>query len=147
MDVHLRFLVPSHPRFLSLIRTAVGELGLACGLPEKDCRGIILAVDEALANIIRHAYDGDADRVIEVNCRAWSDRLEFTLFDQGNPPDPARLAPNPPNDEALGGRGMYIIRTIMDQVCYERVPGGNQVRLIKRLPPAGTCTEGEGKDI
>ncbi len=139
--------MPSHPRFLSLIRAAVGELGLACGLPEKDCRGVILAVDEALANIIRHAYHGDADRQIELNCRARTDRLEFTLLDQGNPPDPRRLAPNPPNDEALGGRGVYIIKTIMDEVSYERLPGGNQVRLTKWLPTAGTCAEGAEEDI
>ncbi len=147
MDVHLRFLVPSHPRFLSLIRAAVGELASVYGLPDEECREIVLAVDEALANIIRHAYRGQVDRVIEVNCRASADRLEFTLLDQGDPPDPARLTAEPPDDETLCGRGMPLIRMIMDEVCYERVPGGNQVRLSKRLPTARTGAEGEGKKI
>jgi anti-sigma regulatory factor (Ser/Thr protein kinase) len=79
-----------------------------------------LAVDEAMANIIRHAYHGDFDQAIEVNCRAWNDRLEFTLLDQCEPPDPARLAAHPLDDMALGGRGIHIMRTIMDDVCYER---------------------------
>jgi anti-sigma regulatory factor (Ser/Thr protein kinase) len=147
MDVHLKFLLPSDPRFLALMRTTVAELGLACGLPDRDCRGLSLAVDEALANIIRHAYRGEVDRRIEVDCRVWPDHLEITLLDQGDPPDSARLERELPDHEALSGRGMHLIRTIMDEVCYEQVPGGNQVRLTKRLPGAGTGTGGDGKDL
>jgi anti-sigma regulatory factor (Ser/Thr protein kinase) len=147
MDVQLRFLVPSHPRFLPLIRTAAGELGTALGLPDHECRGLSLAVDEALANIIRHAYRGKTNHVIEVNCHVSADCLEITILDQGDPPDPARLAAELPDEDALGGRGMHLIRTIMDEVCYEQVPGGNQVRLSKRLPVAGTGAASEGKDI
>jgi serine/threonine-protein kinase RsbW len=147
MDAHLKFSLPSHPRFLSLVRTAVGELGTAYGLADRECRGLSMAVDEALANIIRHAYRGRVDRRIEVDCRAWADRLEITLLDQGDPPDPARLAGQLPDDEALSGRGMHIIRTLMDEVCYEQVPGGNQVRLTKRLPAGSTDAEREGNDL
>lgn len=147
MDVSLKFLVPSHPRFLAVVRAAVGELGAVYGLPDEECMGVTLAVDEALANIIRHAYHGDFDRAIEVDCRAADGRLEFTLLDQGEPPDPARLCAHELDDVALGGRGTHIIRSTMDEVCYERVPGGNQLRLSKRLPAAKTGAEGEGKDI
>jgi anti-sigma regulatory factor (Ser/Thr protein kinase) len=147
MSVHLKFLLPSDPRFSALIRTAVAELGLACGLPDRECRGLSLAVDEALANIIRHAYRGEVDRRIEVNCRVWPDRLEIALLDQGDPPDPTRLEGKLPDHEALSGRGMHLIRTIMDEVCYEQVPGGNQVRLTKRLLVAGTGADGNGKDL
>ncbi len=145
MEVHLKFLLPSHPRYLSVVRAAVGELGSVSGLPAEECRAIVLAVDEALANVIRHAYRGDFGREMEVNCRAFADHLEFTLLDQGEPPDPARLAPHPLDDVALSGRGTHIIRSIMDDVSYEQVPGGNQLRLRKRLPAAGTIAEGEGK--
>ena len=139
--------MPSHPRYLSVVRAAVGELGSVCGLPDTDCRGIMLAVDEALANIIRHAYRGDFDREIEFNCQAFSDRLEFTLLDQGEPPDPARLAPHSLDAVALSGRGTHIIRSTMDEVCYEQVPGGNQLRLSKRLPAAGSGAEGEKQSL
>jgi anti-sigma regulatory factor (Ser/Thr protein kinase) len=145
MNVHLKFSMPSHPRYLAVVRAAVGELGSVCGLPAEECRGMTLAVDEAMANIIRHAYHGDFDQAIEVNCRAWNDRLEFTLLDQGEPPDPARLAAHPLDDVALSGRGTHIMRTIMDDVCYERVPGGNQLKLNKRLPAAKTGVRGKEK--
>jgi two-component sensor histidine kinase len=76
-DVSLKFLLPSHPRYLSVVRAAVGELGPVCGLPAEEWRGIVLAVDEALANIIRHAYLGHSDRQIEVNCQASIDRQRW----------------------------------------------------------------------
>ena len=144
MGVVLNFLVPSHPRYLSVVRAAVGELGSLYGLPDPDCRGIALAVHEALTNIIRHAYRGDSEQQIDVICRAYPGYLEFTLLDRGEPPDPARLAEHPLDDVALGGRGTHIIRSIMDEVCYEQVPGGNRLRLRKRLPAAESSAEGEG---
>ncbi len=147
MDVHVKFLLPSHPRFLCLVRTAVGELGAACGLADRECRGLSLAVDEAMANIIRHAYRGEVDRRIEVDCRAFADRLEITLLDQGDPPDPARLAGELPGHEALSGRGMHLIKTLMDEVSYEQMSCGNQVRLTKRLPVVSNDAEREGKNL
>jgi len=143
----LKFRVPSDPRFLPVIRAAVGELGLVCGLRGEECRGITLAVDEALANIIRHAYRGAPDRAIEVTCESRKDRLDFTLLDHGEPPDPARLGAHPLDDVALGGRGTHIIRMVMDEVRYERVPRGNQVRLSKRLPTAEIVAEGSKEGI
>jgi anti-sigma regulatory factor (Ser/Thr protein kinase) len=137
MDVHLKFQVPSHPRFLCVVRAAVEELGLVYGLPEEDCRAITLAVDEALANVIRHAYHGKLDQAIELTCHASADRLEFTLLDQGDAPDPARICGQPMDEVALSGRGTHIMKMVMDEVCYERVPEGNQLKLIKRLPAAG----------
>jgi anti-sigma regulatory factor (Ser/Thr protein kinase) len=147
MDVRVKFWIPSQTRFLSVVRAAVGELGSVSGLADEACRGITLAVDEALANVIRHGYRGAPNGTIEVNCQAWTDRLEFTLLDQGEPPGPVRLAAHPLDDVALSGRGTYIIRSMMDEVNYERVPAGNQLRLSKRLPPAGLDAEEEGKDL
>lgn len=134
MDFHLRFVMSSNPRFLSIVRSAVGALGSVYGLPEEECRAVTLAMDEALANVIRHAYKNHYDQEVEVNCRAWADRLEFTLLDHGEPADPARICGQPLDDFALSGRGTHMIKMIMDEMVYERVPGGNQLRLIKRLP-------------
>ena len=125
--------MPSNPRFLPIVRAAVDELSLVFGLPEESSQGVTLAVDEALANIIRHAYKNRYDQQIELNCRAGNDQIEFTLLDQGEPPDPARICGQPLDDVSLSGRGTHLIKTIMDEVTYERVPGGNQLTLIKRL--------------
>ena len=129
-----------------MIRAAVGELGSVYGLPEEECRGIALAVDEALANIIRHAYHGERDRLIEMRCEGGADGLEFTLLDQGDPPDPERLEAHPLDDVALGGRGTHIMRAVMDEVRYEQSYRGNQVRLRKKVP-AAVSAEGAGKTL
>ena len=134
LDLSVRILLQSDPRFLALVRATVGELGSVCGLPDPECRSMTLAVDEALANVIRHAYHGDPFGKIEVDCRGEGDRLEFTLLDQGEAPDPERLNGRPPDTFSLGGRGTHLIRMAMDEVRYERVPGGNQLRMTKRLP-------------
>jgi anti-sigma regulatory factor (Ser/Thr protein kinase) len=134
--------MPSHPRLLSVVRAAVGEIGLVYGLPEESCRELTLAVDEALANVIRHAYGNRYDREIEVKCQVGADQMEFTLLDQGEPPDPDRICGQPLNDASLSGRGTHLIKAIMDEVCYERVPEGNLLRLIKYLPTGRVRLDG-----
>ena len=134
MEVSIKLELPSNPRYLSLVRAVVGELAATHELRPKERRGLMLAVDEALSNVIRHAYHGDFQKPVEVTCQAFPDRLEFVLFDQGMAPDPARLEPHPLDEVALSGRGTHIIRSIMDSVSYERAPGGNILRLTKRLP-------------
>ena len=134
MSFQLKLVMPSHPRLLSVVRAAVGEIGLVYGLPEESCREVTLAVDEALANVIRHAYGNHYDREVEVQCQIDADQMEFTLLDQGEPPDLDRICGQPLNDASLSGRGTHLIKAIMDEVCYERVPEGNRLRLIKHLP-------------
>jgi len=135
--------MPSHPRFLSIVRAAVDQLGLVYGLTEESCRGVTLAVDEALSNTIRHAYKNRHDQEIELSCQAGADHLEFTLVDRGEPPDPARICGQPLNEVSLSGRGTHVIKAIMDEMHYQRVPGGNQLKLIKHLPAAKVSVDGE----
>ncbi len=141
MSFHLKIVMPSDPHFLCVVRAAVGELGLAYGLPEESCRGITLAVDEALANVIRHAYKSHHGHEIELDCRVVADQMEFRILDCGEPPDPARICAQPLDDVSLSGRGTHLMKAIMDEVSYERVGGKNQVKMIKRLPSAQTSVK------
>jgi anti-sigma regulatory factor (Ser/Thr protein kinase) len=143
MSFQLRVVMPSHPRLLAVLRAAVGEIGSVYGLPEESCREVTLAVDEALANVIRHAYKNRYDREIEVNCQIDENQMEFTLLDHGEPPDPDRICGQPLNDASLSGRGTHMIKAIMDEVCYERVPEGNLLRLIKHLPAGRMALDGQ----
>lgn len=141
MSFHLKFVMPSHPRYLCIVRAAVTELSLVHGFPEESSQGLTLAIDEALANVIRHAYKGRHDQEVELNCRTVDDRLEFTLLDHGEAPDPARICGQPMDEVSLSGRGTHLIKAVMDEVCYERVPRGNQLKLIKYLPAAKVGTD------
>jgi serine/threonine-protein kinase RsbW len=143
MSFHLRFMMPSDPRFLSIVRAAVDQLGQTYGLTEESCRGVTLAVDEALSNTIRHAYKDRYDQEIELNCHAGDDYLEFTLVDRGEPPDLAKICGQPLDEVSLSGRGTHVIKAIMDETHYERVPEGNQLKLIKHLPATKVIVDGE----
>jgi anti-sigma regulatory factor (Ser/Thr protein kinase) len=143
MIFHLRFDLPSDPRFLAIVRAAVGELSRIYGLPDEECSGVTLAVDEALANIIRHAYKNRDDQRIEFNCDVNAEQMEFTLLDRGEPPDPARICGQPLDEFSLSGRGTHLIKAIMDEVSYKQVSGGNQLKLIKRLPIAKKRADGD----
>ena len=136
MTSRLRLTLPSDPCFLSVVRVAVGELGAIYGLSDEERIEITLAVDEALANVIRHAYKSCYDREIEFECFVDGEQMEFTLLDQGEAPDPEKICGKPMDDCSLSGRGTHLIKAIMDEMSYEKVPGGNQLKLVKRLPGA-----------
>jgi anti-sigma regulatory factor (Ser/Thr protein kinase) len=137
----LRVVMSSDPRFLSVVRAVVGRLGEVYGLTEDSCREVTLAVDEALANVIRHAYKNRHDEEIEFNCQAMADHLEFTLVDRGEPADMARICGRPLDEVSLSGRGTHLIKAAMDEMRYERVPAGNQLRLTKNIPAAKVTVE------
>jgi len=143
MSFHLKLIMPSDPRVLPVVRAAVGELAAVCGLPEETRQGITLAVDEALANVIRHAYKNRHDQEMELDCQAESDRIVFKLLDCGEAPDPDRICGKPLDDVTPGGRGTHLMRAIMDEMTYERVPGKNQLRLVKQIPAPAVDVAGK----
>jgi len=124
----------SDPRLLPVVRSTVAELAAVWGFETEQCRSITLAVDEALSNVIQHAYKNRCDQEIELSCQAHSDSLEFSFVDRGEAVDPSRVCAQPLDETATSGRGTHLIRQIMDEVCYERLPEGNRLRLKKYLP-------------
>jgi serine/threonine-protein kinase RsbW len=126
--------ISSDPRLLSVVRSTVSELAKVCGFKDEQCRRITLAVDEALSNVMRHAYKNRRDQEIELKCEAHSDCLEFNFIDRGEAADRSRICAQPLDEIATGGRGTHLIRQIMDEVCYDQVSEGNRLRLKKYLP-------------
>ena len=124
--------MPSDPRYLPVVRGAVGPLAAVVGWSEEECQAVTLALDEALTNIIRHAYHGRADGIIEVECREDQGGLEFTLWDTGDPPDKSKICARRVGDQP-GGMGTHIIKDVMDTVSYQALPGGNRFVAVKRL--------------
>ena len=132
----LRFQITmtSNSRLLSVVRAAISELAAVQGFDDHQCRCITLAIDEALSNVIRHAYRNRCDQEIELICQVRSNCLEFAFIDRGEPADPARFCARPLDDKPGGGRGTHIIRQVMDEVRYERAPEGNRLCLKKYFP-------------
>jgi len=131
--VDITFVMQSNPRYLPIVRAMVGQLASVTGFPESDSRALVLAMDEALANVIRHAYHGDTSRRIELECHAVQGGLQFRIRDTGEPPDPARIRARPLDCDRAGGLGPHIIHQVMDSVSYCTSAEGNCFTASKQL--------------
>lgn len=131
--IDVTFVMCSDPRYLPVVRAAIGQLAAMVGWNGSESLSITMAVDEALANVIRHAYHGRTDGRIELHCRATEDELQFRLQDSGDPPDMSRICAREVGCDKVGGLGTHIIRDVMDTVSYKRSPEGNVFSAAKRL--------------
>ncbi len=102
------------------------------------CNAVEICLTEALNNIIKHAYSGNNDKVIDVTLRKDTNYLEFELRDEGIPRE--KLVINDlsfdPNDiEGLpeSGMGLFIIKQLMDEINYYSLNGKNYFTLKKWL--------------
>ena len=137
LTTQIKLEIPSDAQLLRVVRGVVEQWCLRAGFAEDDCRQVTLAVDEAMANVIRHAYGGQPGQPIEIICSANDRGVEFVIEDRGKPVDRVRLAAateKRPDELRPGGRGAYFIEQIMDQVEYETLPGRNRARLVKYRP-------------
>jgi anti-sigma regulatory factor (Ser/Thr protein kinase) len=131
--LQMKFAMPSDPRYLPVVRGAIGPLAAVIGWDETECGAITLAVDEAIANIIRHAYHSRADGLIELECRESAEGLEVTLLDNGDAPDRSKICARELGCDQPGGLGTHIIKQVMDSVSYEASPEGNRFVASKLL--------------
>ena len=106
------------------------------GFDEDDQHRIDMAVHETLINAIWHGNKNDPSKSVWLRFEIFSDRLEIRVRDQGNGYDPVRV-PDPLKDENLlnsSGRGIFLIRTFMDEYRVESQAGkGTEVILVKKL--------------
>jgi len=120
------------------VREFVLKAARQFGFEEEEASKIVLAVDEACTNVIKHAYQYAPDRKIEIVIRPDKDRLQITVIDDGRAFNPS-IAKLPDLKQHLshyrrGGLGIYLMRTLMDKVEYKYAPGKrNEVRLTKYL--------------
>lgn len=127
--------IPSATRHLGAVRQFVAERAEAEGLPENTVQELRMAVEEACANVIEHAYAGDTSREIDVTVIADAERFTVRIRDEGKPFRPETYAA--PDVRKLikrrrsGGLGVHLMRRLMDQVEYRTRAGTNEVRLTK----------------
>jgi len=129
--------VPSDPAFLRMVRTAVDTLCAVAGMDENGRCMIVLAVDEACANIIRHSYDGAPDKRIICEGRLEEDALSFVLRDFGKKVELSRIQPRELDEVRPGGLGVHFMRKVMDSVEFEDCGAdGTCLTMRKRISAA-----------
>ena len=99
---------------------------------------IALSVDEACTNVIKHAHHHNARRLMDIKIETDANKIKITITDKGKGFDITKLQ-DPDIEKYIkeskhGGLGIYLIKTLMDEVNYEFNPGvKNQVQLTKYL--------------
>lgn len=128
--------VTSDVHQLAHIGHFVTQAGSAAGLGERALFAVELACDEACSNVIRHGYAGQPGE-IHITCQVADSDFIVEVVDRGPPFNPLSVKPAPAansiDDIPVGGRGVYLIRKLMDSVSYEYDPRhGNRLTMIKR---------------
>jgi serine/threonine-protein kinase RsbW len=133
--------VKSRTENLSLIRDFINSSATEINIPEDIVENIILAVDEACTNIIKHAYKYSPDGDIIIKVKPSSTKFVVSIIDNGISFEPDTV-PEPDlqkyyRQRRVGGLGIYLMRTLMDEVKYISKPGEyNEVLLSKNIKVA-----------
>jgi len=131
-----RLKIPSVTENLHLIRDFIIKIADNAGFNIENQEKIALAVDEACTNVIKHAYRFDSRRLIDIAIQTDAKKIKITITDKGGgfdinkikDPDIKKYV----KEARHGGLGIYLIKTLMDEVQYEFNPGvKNQVQLTK----------------
>lgn len=128
----LRF--PARPARLKQARALVRQAAESCGGSEDWVHDVVVAVDEACQNIIRHAYNGQRGDIVLTVLRAGPD-LVVRLVDFAPPVDVSQIRPRPLDELRPGGLGTHFIRELMDEVRFMPPPpgAGNLLQMKKRI--------------
>ncbi len=139
-QVDIRLEVRADPALLRAVRGLLCAYARSQGFTEARAEEVVLAVDEACTNAIRHSYGGPCDETIELRLGPAEGGVEITLCDRGKPAPEGKLVPGPcraPDPGAVrpGGLGVGLMFRVFDEVEFR--PGkerGNAVRMFLRRP-------------
>ena len=127
--------IASRYEMLDLVQTALSHLTVLAGFDEDSAHYVSVAVRESVVNAIKHGNHGDESKRVCLDFLIHGSGLEVRVQDEGAGFDPDSI-PDPLAQENLlktGGRGIFFMRSFMDEVSYSfPARGGTLVRMIKR---------------
>jgi serine/threonine-protein kinase RsbW len=122
------------PSDLRLIEAAVSHLVSRCRACSFDGPRLELnfrvGVTEAIANAVLYGNESDPSKTVRVELRVDPDRVVISVADEGDGFDPSRVPDptRPENLQSTGGRGLFLIRKLMDEIHFNE--RGNAVRMV-----------------
>ncbi|MBF0541723.1 MAG: ATP-binding protein [Nitrospirae bacterium] len=124
--------IPSNPKYLRLIRAVVSTIGQMSSLSDDSIDQVMLAVDEACTNIIRHAYNNDFNKEIILQFNYSNDFFEVIIEDFGKKAEPDYFNCQPIGEIRTGGYGLHLIRRAFDVLNYDKtMENGNRLKLLR----------------
>ncbi len=120
--------ISADPEELPQVREALAAAIRPIGFDGHEGAQIVLAIDEALANVIKHGYGGSCEQPIDIEITRLEERgrggIRVSIRDFGRQVEPSVISGRDLDDVRPGGLGVHIMRTIMDQVEFACADGG-----------------------
>jgi serine/threonine-protein kinase RsbW len=138
----MSFSLSSTMESVSTVEAAAEKLADDAGLDEDERFRLTMAVREAAVNAVLHGNEYDPDKQVSVTLENTGTKLVITVADQGKGLDPDSL-PDPLAPENLlrgTGRGIFLIRSFMDEVHFRQLNTGTEFTFVKHLAPASEAT-------
>jgi serine/threonine-protein kinase RsbW len=138
---------------VALVGLCVERIAREAGLGEGDAYSVELCVVEAVSNAIRHAYRGEKGHHVWTRVRLGGSRLEIRIEHEGiplpeekrHPPSLADFDPEDPATIPAGGRGLFLIHSLMDEVRHEASGRRAVLVMTKALPARGAAPRRAGE--
>ena len=135
----LRLILKNDLSELARIAEEIEAHGEACDWPAKWILNINLSLDELITNTVSYGYQDADEHEIRVTLTEQDKAIVVVVEDDAMAFDPFTTAPAPDleaglEERPIGGLGVYFVKTLMDEVAYERVDGVNRITLIQRAP-------------
>ncbi|KAB0669764.1 ATP-binding protein [Oryzomonas sagensis] len=137
--IDIEIVVPNQTRYLSMIgkigENVVRELDRFKGDREALAHHLNVVLTEAMVNAIKHANAADPSKEIQIRISVSDQEICIKVYDSGQGFDLTSV-PDPKFEaDQLGekGRGIFIIRSLMDSVEYKKADGGNVLEMKKSL--------------
>ncbi len=126
--------IPSHPKYLSIVRAVTGKMAELSGMAESAIEDVKLAVDEACSNVIKHAYKGNVNQKIILRFKTSPKGFEVIIEDNGLKVHPESLVGRDLEDIKPGGLGIHFIKKVFDIFALdEKKKKGNRLRLLRYM--------------
>jgi serine/threonine-protein kinase RsbW len=135
------FKLPSTMESVAEVEAAVEKLTQEAGMDEDDGFRVVMASREAAVNAVLHGNQYDPNKQIAVSLENDGKSLTIKIADEGEGLDPAKI-PDPLAPENLlrgTGRGIFLIRSFLDEVHFRQLNPGTELTLVKHLTPAGNA--------
>jgi serine/threonine-protein kinase RsbW len=132
-----RLTIPSQTRYLNLVTGLAKRASMVAGMDDASSSKVSIAVDEAVTNVILHAYHADSEHWVEIELRFLPKALEVHIWHTGDGlaeneitlPDPKEYIKHP----RKGGLGLLLMSRFMDEVHFTESGGRSECRMLKRL--------------
>ncbi len=132
-----RLVIPSQTRYLNLVTGLAKRASLVAGMDDATAAKVSIAVDEAITNVIKHAYGGETTHLVDIELRFTPTALEIHIWHTGQGirdndvvlPDPREYVKHP----RKGGLGLLLMSRFMDEVHFLEGKERNECCMIKRV--------------